>query len=540
MKFLRTLPYLFISTILFCSSLYSASTDSLHIFAHMRGDKKYDDFQYGKGIGDINKDGYDDIIVGAPGGTYAGPGGGYAKLYFGGAVFDTLADLIFRISDTTFKYCDFGRAIASGDFNGDGFKDIAIGAPLYGFFQPGVVYVYYGGPQMDTTTDKVLSNFGYYYWFGATLASGDINGDGIDDLIVGSPFDDLHGSGRIFIYLGGKAFGDTPPIRIEGPNLSRFSKSLCIAGDVNKDGCQDILVGAPSNLSPNYSLSKAYLIYGNKDNKFDTSAVFTSDSAHYETFGMFTSGLGDVNGDGYDDFGIMSDHYLKIYSGKTLEVLKRISVTPEGWNFQCLAGGVDINNDGYSDILVGIENRALNYAGTLAVFLGGKEIDTIPAFVNNGKQYLERFASSISVAGDVNKDGYKDLIIGSTLSVLYEGSASILSMNSLIDKVENNKEEIKGYKLNQNYPNPFNPTTTISYDLQEESSVEVNIYDIMGNEVRTFSFNSQISGFHNLTWDGRNSNNQTVSSGTYIYRIRAVSSEGRKLFERSSKMLLLK
>ncbi|MDP4176599.1 MAG: FlgD immunoglobulin-like domain containing protein, partial [Bacteroidota bacterium] len=107
-------------------------------------------------------------------------------------------------------------------------------------------------------------------------------------------------------------------------------------------------------------------------------------------------------------------------------------------------------------------------------------------------------------------------------------------------KVEKNKEEIKGFKLNQNYPNPFNPTTTISYDLPGEASVEVKIYDIIGNEVRTFSFNSQTSGYHNLMWDGRNSYNQTVSSGTYIYRLKAVSAEGRKTFERSSKMLLLK
>jgi hypothetical protein len=178
----------------------------------------------------------------------------------------------------------------------------------------------------------------------------------------------------------------------------------------------------------------------------------------------------------------------------------------------------------------------------MAIFLGGKDIDTIPDYINNGRYRFEYFANKIDCAGDINGDGYKDIIVGSLEgpNCNKSGSALLLSLNKTLDVTEKKETELKDYKLFHNYPNPFNPATTISYDLPEQSSVEVKIYDIMGNEVRTFLFNSQTSGYHNLKWDGRNSNNQPVSSGTYIYKLRAVSAEGRKIFERSSKMLLLK
>ncbi|MDP4197794.1 MAG: YCF48-related protein [Bacteroidota bacterium] len=134
--------------------------------------------------------------------------------------------------------------------------------------------------------------------------------------------------------------------------------------------------------------------------------------------------------------------------------------------------------------------------------------------------------TSVSMAGNyLFLAGYDGLIITNK------------PKTSGVDRQEN---IVRTFELNQNYPNPFNPSTTIRYALLKQSLVEITIYDIMGNKVRSFTINSQQAGYHSILWDGKNMNNEQVSSGTYIYRLRAVSFEDGKAFESSSKMLLVK
>lgn len=121
----------------------------------------------------------------------------------------------------------------------------------------------------------------------------------------------------------------------------------------------------------------------------------------------------------------------------------------------------------------------------------------------------------------------------------YSEPKPIVDENPLMkSRLYNNFPET--YELLGNYPNPFNPSTTIRYALPKQSQVEITIYDIMGNLVKTFAMNSQQAGYHNVLWDGKNMNNEQVSSGTYIYRLRAVSFEDGKTFEGSSKMIFVK
>ena len=95
------------------------------------------------------------------------------------------------------------------------------------------------------------------------------------------------------------------------------------------------------------------------------------------------------------------------------------------------------------------------------------------------------------------------------------------------------------YELLGNYPNPFNPSTTINYALPVQSNVEINIFDIMGRLIRTFELNGQSAGYQNVLWNGRNENNEQVASGIYLYRFKAVATDG-KVFEKTSKLLMLK
>jgi hypothetical protein len=90
------------------------------------------------------------------------------------------------------------------------------------------------------------------------------------------------------------------------------------------------------------------------------------------------------------------------------------------------------------------------------------------------------------------------------------------------------------YELHQNYPNPFNAKTTISFDLPYSSSVRVNIYNVLGQEIKEITNGFIEAGHHQVTWDGKNSDGEDVTSGVYFYRINAED------FNKTKKMLLVK
>ena len=105
----------------------------------------------------------------------------------------------------------------------------------------------------------------------------------------------------------------------------------------------------------------------------------------------------------------------------------------------------------------------------------------------------------------------------------------------------NDKSDIPTeYTLQQNYPNPFNPSTTIKYTLPKESNVQLSIYDITGREVRTLVTVNQVVGYKEVLWNGKDNNGSQVSSGIYIFHFKALSLEDGKVFEKNSKLVLLK
>jgi flagellar hook assembly protein FlgD len=96
------------------------------------------------------------------------------------------------------------------------------------------------------------------------------------------------------------------------------------------------------------------------------------------------------------------------------------------------------------------------------------------------------------------------------------------------------------YRLSQNFPNPFNPSTTITYELPQPSSVKVIIYDMLGREIKLFSFTTQSAGHQKVVWDGTDYHGNPLSSGIFVYRILATSQLDGKIFDKSAKMILLK
>ena len=486
----------------------AAADDYLYLLTSFSGEQNDDQFNVVAGAGDVNNDGFDDLLVGAPNGNYV-------KLYFGGSPFDTVADLKFVSYD---QWDQFGASVAGdGDLNGDGFDDILIGAPGYGDFDPGRVYIHFGGADMDTTPDLILDGFGYYYKFGRSVSmAGDVNKDGYEDLVVGAPNDDYDARGRAYIYFGGENMDNTYDVYLEGESaFDAFGTSVSWVGDVNKDGYSDIIIGA-DQWGTSEVIGKAYLFFGGENIGFNNSVLFEGDNSKpYSYFGRVVSGLKDINGDSYDDFGIMSLLYINIYSGKTLDVLNKISVT-EDWNsFQHLTDGGDLNNDGFQELLVGIENESLEYAGTAAIYMGSADFDTTASFLIDGSTPHNYFAHTLDYAGDINNDGHKDIIIGQLGSSTAPGKAFIYSYGSGSD-IHNQRlpEKSSDFYLFQNYPNPFNPKTIISYQLPVITYVDLSIYNILGQKVATLVSEKQHSGKYEVYW-----NAIEFSSGIYFYKL---------------------
>ena len=123
---------------------------------------------------------------------------------------------------------------------------------------------------------------------------------------------------------------------------------------------------------------------------------------------------------------------------------------------------------------------------------------------------------------------------------MLNGTLSYKLSKSDIENSKGNESNLpKEYSLLGNYPNPFNPSTTISYALPYQSSVELVIYDIMGAEVKSF-VTSQSAGYQSIFWDGTNENGSSVSSGIYLYRIHLKSLEGDETFVKTAKLMMLK
>ncbi|MBK8382126.1 MAG: FG-GAP repeat protein [Ignavibacteria bacterium] len=169
--------------------------------------------------GDVNGDGFNDIAVGAPYNNAGGSAAGRSYIYFGGTILNNTADVVLtgKVSSEF-----FGISVSSaGDVNGDGYSDVIVGAygnNTLGSFA-GRVYVYFGGINVDTVADVIMTGAASGDQFGISVSSaGDVNGDGYSDVIVGANFNDSAGatSGRAYIYLGGSIMNNIVDVIMTG------------------------------------------------------------------------------------------------------------------------------------------------------------------------------------------------------------------------------------------------------------------------------------------------------------------------------------
>jgi len=230
------------------------------------------------------------------------------------------------------------------------------------------------------------------------------------------------------------------------------------------------------------------------------------------SYGIKVARLGDINGDGVNDFAIASWRYIDIFSGKTLKKLFRITPTKKKWGVLKIAGGYDLNKDGYCDFLVSYADSENQYAGGVDLYLGGKELDTLPVATINGKNPNSYFGQQLVITGDINNDGSPEIMMGEDG---VNGSTVYIYEYNKLDGIKTS-ESIKPskYKLYSNYPNPFNPSTTIKYDLPKTSHVIIKIFDCIGKEITSLINKNQLPGSYTVYF-----NADGLSSGVYFYQI---------------------
>jgi hypothetical protein len=314
---------------------------------------------------------------------------------------------------TTGKGAYFGWAVSElRDVNGDGVTDLVIGEVNGGSDIRGRVWVYSGRTHKELwrRAGRAGDQNGY-----AVADAGDVNGDGVSDVISGAPGSGSD-PGRAYVYSG--ATGRTIA-RLHGHRAGEeFGAAVAGVGDVNGDGVPDLLVGAPGSGIEGSPAGRAYVISGR------TFRVIRVLSVHHlgDSFGTATDGSADLNGDGVPDLlvgagdaGPNRGGAAYVYSGRTGKLLFRIHSERRSQTFGVffVAGVGDTNGDGVPDIYVGDygSNNAGATGGFAAVYSG----------VDGSRLHAWRGAAGEGVgpgreAGDVNGDGKVDLIIGSWTS----------------------------------------------------------------------------------------------------------------------------
>lgn len=492
---------------------------------------------------------------------------------------------------------DEGIELASGDLNNDGFDDLFIGLKGGASLDSGLLHVIFGtnaalSSPFDVTTLDGTNGFtvegnSSSDNFAADITTGDVNGDQIDDLLLindqGEQIIGILGSSDgIEETLITNAFGSDPNysriVRFDVEYAGTATESKIETGDLNGDGIDDIIYANPEFQN---DAGEVVVFYGMAENRTqDFSRAELSENDGFKLTGSgsdeflgFSMAADDLNSDGFDELiigapltdykdnnssgeefgiiyvlpGINTNREVEI-STDTVSNLGAFTIVSDREDFQqfeigrSIATG-DVNDDGFDDIVIGSGETDGRSLGNSYVVLGAADLpeDEISLLNLSSEQgfiiYGERdrfdnaagMGGSLVATGDYNNDGFADLVISGNLD--YERETLYVFDNLAGITVKNQLENdiVSTFNLEQNYPNPFNPSTTINFSVQQAGNVTMSVYNLLGQQVATLVDQKMQAGSHSVTFDA-----SALSSGTYIYRITSGD------FVQTKKMMLIK
>jgi hypothetical protein len=379
---------------------------------------------------DFNGDGYGDIAVGAPGSDTTGVNAGAVYVCFGSASpsLDCAVGLTLNGAAADER---LGAAVSAvGDVNADGFADLLVGADRsdVGGLDLGAAFLFLGGSVVDATPDVTFMGETTLGYFGQRLAAaGDLNGDGFRDMAIaaqayGAPGSD--GLGRVYVYFGASSGSIDPTadgiVTGEAPG-DELGWGLGAPGDVNGDGFGDLLIGAPNSDGAGTSgalSGRVYLYTGGAGSSFDSVSDWMVSGATGMMLGNAVTGC-DVNGDGFSDV-IVGEYWnegqFHVYIGDPT-----MGMTPDA-TVVGLAGSsdhfgqaiacTDMNADGFADLAVSGPGNSLNRGRAVVYFGVPGAFNVVNDGIFWGEVEGDYFGFSAAAAGDVTGDGYGDVAVG--------------------------------------------------------------------------------------------------------------------------------
>jgi hypothetical protein len=458
-------------------------------------------------IDDFNNDGYPDLAIAI---RQTSPWGWpyiyeAVKLYWGGPTFDSIPDLILGGEPQNFPPDPgntktlFGKQISGiGDFNGDGYNDLAVSAPnyAYGTIHQGRLYIYFGSTSPDTIPDMVIAGARYGEYFGNSILAGDYNGDGLGDILTAT-IGEFYGA-QVFIYQGAN-----PPDAIYDWLYDYTNQPVGI-GDVY--GGLDINGDRYADFSWSYdvdTLSISLLFFG-------------SDSLeHINTPDTISDGIiifpGDISGDGANDFIIDINDGPNLFLGGP-----SFDLSPDyflGYGFRYISPGEfkSYNTDGRHMIIFDQTHFGFR---RLELYDTGTPPDTVPCVTLDYSTHY--FIPQINI-GDINTDGIDEIAFEDT--ALTQVILYAIHSTGIDDGPGPLPKYIGQFSA---YPNPFNSTTTLF--LSNNETVPISIYDITGRLVTILKAEEG-----KAIWDAIG-----ISSGIYFAKIQSDN------ISKSIKLLLLK